>query len=60
MTDDALILIGAAILLQLGLWFRVVLAVLRIEQRLDSLMADYWLEEYEEEEAFERNSDRNF
>lgn len=50
MTDDALILIGMAILLQLGLWFRVVHAIQRIERRLDSLWADWWLEECEEDE----------
>lgn len=51
MTDDALILIGAAILLQLGLWWRVVHAVQRIEGRLDELFRDCWVEEYEEEPA---------
>lgn len=50
MTDDMAILIGAAILLQLGLWFRVVGAIQRIERRLDRLFEDAWLEEYEKEE----------
>lgn len=49
-TDDSLILIGAAILLQLGLWWRVHLALMRIEARLDDQNPVGWMiEEWEEQ-----------